>query len=466
VEGKVRKGTVRWSPSPGGLVQALSQVLRRQDGIWFGWAGLPGEHDVEAGLEEDGIDLGFPVRPVPLTKKEVHDYYLGFSNEIVWPLFHDLHPYCNFKSGYWEAYEAVNDRFAHAVASHSGADDIVWVHDYHLMGVGERLRARGAGGLLTFFLHIPFPASDTFRRFPWHIDLIRSMLAYDRIGFQTRHDASNFIRCVLDVMADVQVVQDGGGWQVTRQGRTTEVGAFPIGIDADEITAQANTPEIDARVAHWRSRSDPDHVFLLGVERLDYTKGIPERLEAFRLALRHYPELRGKVTLLQHVDPSRQGIASYVELRDRVERLVGQINGEFGTMDWTPVRYSARHVDFNEVLALYRFSDVALVTPVRDGMNLVAKEFCAAHADDDGILILSQFTGAAEQLGANAILVNPHDADAMAKAIHDACAMPPEERRRRMKALREAVRQHCVRWWVHEFLPEQAPQVARTAVRA
>ena len=462
VEGvRTRDGT-RWRASPGGLARALTNALLDRDGVWIGWAGLPGHHDVEAGLHASGQTLPFPVRAVPLSEEEERLYYRGFANEVVWPLFHDLHPYCHFEPAYWEAYRAVNERFADAVADEAGHDDHVWVHDYHLMGVAEAARARGVGAPMGFFLHIPFPTPDVLQRFPWHRRLVRSLLHYDRIGFQTGHDAANFLDCIRTILPDARVASgDGGLWLLEAMGHTVEVGAFPIGIDAHDIERRARSPAVEAPLARWRSHLDDDHVYVLGVERLDYTKGIPERLEGFRLALERHPELRGRVTLLQHVDPSRQDVSHYAELRRTIEHEVGRIDGEFGTLEWTPVRYSFRHLEHDQILALYRLARVALVTPVRDGMNLVAKEFCAAHADGDGVLVLSEFTGAAHQLSCGALLVNPHDVEGVADAIHRACTMGQGERRRRMARMRDVVRREDVGHWMRSFLAGWMPGEAR-----
>ncbi len=439
--------------SSGGLVTAMAPVLERRGGVWIGWPGTVAEERVELDrlLPAASQDLGYELQPVELTEQERDDFYLGFSNEVVWPLFHDLLTLYNFDPAYWNTYRAVNRKYAEVIVRHARPDDYVWVHDYHLMGVAWFLREMGFEGRVGFFLHTPFPAPDIYLKLPWRSEILEGLLRYDLVGFQTLRDRRNFLHCVRTLLADVPVAGAGAVVTCRVDGREIRVGSFPISIDFAEFERLSRSEDVVTR-AHEVREQLPGRRFILGVDRLDYTKGIPYRLEAFHRAINRYPELRRVVSLLQVVVPSREDIPEYHDLKEEIERMVGRINGEWTESGWVPIHYIYRSLPRPDLVARYRSSEVALVTPLKDGMNLVAKEFCAAHVDDEGVLILSEFAGAADQLQVGALLVNPYDIEGMAESIHRACTMPGEERARRMRHLREVVRGQDIFWWVALFL--------------
>ncbi len=441
------------SPGTGGLVTALAPILRDRGGIWIGWPGSPGVDAVELDhlLRSGGAQAGYELKPVALSRREVSGYYRGFSNEILWPLFHDLQTRCNMDPDNWWAYQEANRRFAAEVVECSGPSDTIWIHDYHLLLVGSYLRAMGVERKTNFFLHTPFPSPDIFMKLPWRDRLVRAMLDYDLIGFQTQRDRSHFIRCVRVLARDVAVRGRGRVVTVPWAGRGGKVGVFPVSIDFDFFAETATSDEV-SDAAWFLHESLPDRQIVLSVDRLDYTKGIPNRLEAIRAALHRHPEMIGKVTFVQVVVPSRRNIPEYEELKTEIEGLVGEINGEFTRSGWVPIHYLFRSLTTRELVAYYRASEIMLVTPLKDGMNLVAKEYCAADIDEAGALILSEFAGAAAQMKRGALLVNPYDRNGVADAIHRAFVMDRRERRSRMKQLRRSIRTHDVFWWVDSFL--------------
>jgi trehalose 6-phosphate synthase/phosphatase len=438
------------TPAAGGLVSAVEPVLRERGGTWIGWPGIAGKIPKEP-LAKATRNAGYKVVPVALSETERDEFYYGYSNGVIWPLFHDLQNFCNFEPAYWEAYKEVNDHYAEAIAHSSRPDDFIWVHDYHLMYVAQALRERGLRAALTFFLHIPFPPYDIFAKLPQPQRLLRALLQFDLLGFQTRRDVRNFLGCVRRVMSDARVVPRRGLQLVRFEKRAIRLGHFPIGIDFDSFEKGAMSDAVARRSQKLRA-TFPDCQLILGVDRLDYSKGIPERLRAFRNALERHPELRGRVVLIQVVVPSRVEIPRYHEFKQRIDRLVGDINGRFSTSNWLPVQYHFRSLDRENLLAHYRGCDIAFVTPLKDGMNLVAKEYCACRIDENGVLILSHFAGAAEQLKTGAMLVNPYDVEEMADTISEAFRMTDAERSARMKRMRRVVREENVFGWVDSFL--------------
>jgi trehalose 6-phosphate synthase len=338
------------------------------------------------------------------------------------------------------------------VAEESADDDFIWVHDYQLTLVGGCLRELGIKQTLAFFLHIPFPSPDLFRRLPWKNELIHSMMDYDLIGFQTLRDRRNFVSCVIAMLPDVEVVSRLRHYTLIRYGsRKVKVGHFPISIDFEEFNRGARTKEVE-EAAWYLHENLQGRQLVLGIDRLDYTKGIPERFLAFERALEKYPEIRQKITLLQVVVPSRTLVPDYQNLKELLDQLAGRINARFADQGWVPIHYVYRSLEPTQLLAHYRTSEIALVTPLRDGMNLVAKEYCAASVDQNGVLILSEFAGAADQMGKGALLVNPYDIDGTADAIYRAFTMEPEERRERLALLQTSIRRHDVHRWVNQFV--------------
>jgi len=451
VAGKRQDGRWRWEPGQGGLVTALAPVLRDRGGLWIGWAGNLEEANLAELLAIAGRAVGYALRPVSLTQDEVQKYYFGFSNEIVWPLFHDLQSRCNFNPDYWNMYQAVNRKFAQAIAENAGANDYVWVQDYHLMLVARELRSMGLANRIGFFLHTPFPPPDIYVKLPWRSQLLSALLEYDLLGFQTRRDRNNFINCVEALIKGVRVYARKQIATIAVSERETTVGTFPISIDFRGFGRQALDSAV-VKVASGLREALGNRQIILGVDRLDYTKGIPEKLRAFRAALQCYEDLRGRVSLVQIVVPSRVDIPEYQALRSEIEGLVGEINGEFTEAGWVPINYIFRSVKRSELLAFYRAADVALITPLKDGMNLIAKEYCAANTDKRGVLVLSEFAGAATQLRRNALIVNPYDIDGVAAAIYRAYSMGGEERELRMRRLRKTVAKRDIFWWVDSFL--------------
>ncbi len=441
-------------PASGGLVTAVTPVLQQRGGTWVGWGGTLKEDDVNVAelLAGEGRRDGYDLAPVVLTRDERDKFYNGFSNEIIWPLFHSLGERCNFDPAYWEAYETVNWRFARAAHDVIPTDDsFVWVHDYHLMLLGEQLRSLGVSDPIGFFLHIPFPAPDIYLKLPWRFELLRGLLSFDTVGFQTLRDRRNFIQCARILQPEATVTGRGRVQTITTRSHAVRVGTFPISIDYEDFATRAATPAVCSRVESVENELE-DRKILLGIDRLDYTKGIPTRLKAFRRVLQLHPHLRRKVRLVQIVVPSRVMIPSYQRLKEEIDELVGEINGRYTEAGWVPVHYSFRSVEPDELLAYYRVAAVALVTPLNDGMNLVAKEYCASNIHERGVLILSEFAGAAAELRPDALLVNPYDIVGMADAIVEALGMPLDERKARMQRLRRTIQRNDIGRWLHQYL--------------
>lgn len=446
-------GVMRVRAGSGGLITALAPVLRRWGGLWIGWPGPVGDDGltVQRLLREFGGAHGFGLKHVMLTAKEQDQFYQGYSNEIIWPLFHDLQSQCNFVPEYWAAYLSVIQKFSDAVVSEIRGDDFIWVNDYHLMGLGRYLRRRGVSNKLGFFLHIPFPPPDLFRKLPWRTEVLEGLLAHDVVGFQTPHDLDNFSDCARALLPSARCRRRRDMLEITYAGHVCSVGAFPIGIDFDEFAVAAAAPSVSAQARHLRADMQ-DQQIILGLDRLDYTKGIPYRIRAFELALRRYPELHRAVTLLQVVIPSRESVPEYQNLKGQIEQLVSQVNGAFTQPGWVPIHHVFRSLERGDLLAYYRLADAALITPLKDGMNLVAKEYCACQTDGNGVLILSEFAGSAVQLGRFAVLVNPYDLDHVADAIRRAVLMTKAERGPAMGRMRGILRRQDVYWWVSRFL--------------
>jgi trehalose 6-phosphate synthase/phosphatase len=441
----------RFKPGSGGLVTALAPVLRDRGGLWIGWPGTTKTADLDEPLEYASSKAGFSMKAVPLDADEVDRYYIGLSNEIIWPLFHDLQAYCNFDPSYWEMYQRINNRFAAIIADNTGEKDFVWVHDYHLMNVAQELRGMKVNSKIGFFLHIPFPPLDIFYKLPWRSEILHALLSYDIIGFQTLRDRRNFIQCLRRIAGGIRIHGKGQVVTLHVHGRAIRAGVFPISIDYDAFSAMAASKEVAD--AAWYIHEDlPKVKIILGIDRLDYTKGIPYRLQAFRTFLTRHPELHRKVTLVQVVVPSRRNIPMYQDLKIEIDRLVSEVNGEFTRSGWVPIHYIYRSLTRTELLAYYRTAEIALITPLKDGMNIVAKEYCAASIEENGVLILSEFAGSAAQLHRWVITVNPYNTEEVADAIYRAYSMEEGERKTRMKKLRQSIRRYDIYWWVNSFL--------------
>jgi trehalose 6-phosphate synthase len=438
-------GTIGWARSPGGLVSALHPVLKERRGTWIGWTG--GIDSTPFVPDLDGIRM----RSVSLSESDYGNYYEGYSNSTLWPLYHDAVEAPAFHRRWWEAYQRVNRRFAQAAAEYAERDAIVWIQDYHLQLVPALLRELRPDLRIGFFMHIPFPPAELFMQLPRRAELLRGILGADLVGFQTAGGADNFVRIVARLLG-AQVTGNGvGGGEIEHNGRTVLTRAFPISIDVSEMEELARRPDVIERAAMLRADlGDPDKV-VLGVDRLDYTKGIEHRIKAYRELL---VEGRVKVqdtVMVQLAVPSRERVEHYVALREKVEREVGRINGEFGRVGLPAVHYLNQSFDRTEVAALYLAADVMAVTPLRDGMNLVAKEYIATRIDNGGALILSEFAGAAAELP-EAYLINPHDLDSLKDTVVRALEATPAENRARMRAMRRHVRAHDVRAWARSYL--------------
>jgi trehalose 6-phosphate synthase/phosphatase len=430
------EGTLERRRSSSGLASALEPVLRKRGGTWLGWPG--GEFGPDQTLSVGGDP--YRIAGISLSEVEVSRYFHGFSNRTLWPLFHSLPQRTGFDPRDWEAYEQVNRRFADVVLEQMGEGDVIWIHDYHLLLVPSLIRAEVRDSRLAFFLHVPFPPFDIYRLLPWHRTLLSGLLSCDLIGFHVESYARNFFDCAERALG-ARVDRRSG--MVFHQGHASRVGAFPIGIDWESFEAKAS--------AAPPSRAARRERVILGVDRLDYTKGILERIRAVEVLLDLHPEHREKVLLVQVAVPSRSQVAEYRDLKREIEGLVGRVNGRFATANWSPICYLYRSFSHDRLAALYRDADVALVTPLRDGMNLVAKEFVACQVADPGALILSRMAGAAETMR-EALLVNPYDVEETAGALHRALRMKTRERRSRMEALRERERANDVHAWVRSFL--------------
>ena len=442
--------------SPGGLVNAIEPVLRRKGGRWIGWPGVASEEcdgdAVRSILAE--VEDGIRLVPVSLSRDEIERYYGGFSNSGLWPAFHGLVDRCRVDEASWLSYQAVNHRFARRLIAELADGDTAWVHDYQLLLVGQAVRRERPATCLGFFLHIPFPRPDQLLALPGARQILNALLSYDLVGFQTRRDLGRFaeaVSCLLQLPA--RPVGEGR-IRIAVGGHALIAGHFPIGIDAAAWMRRASSLEVEDRMGEMRCAIGRQAI-MLGVDRLDYTKGLLERLAAYERMLERHPELHRQVSLVQIVVPSRESVSDYAALKQELERQVGRVCGRFATPGWVPVHYLYRSLDAGELAALYRMSDVALVTPLCDGMNLVAKEYCAAQADGFGALVLGEGAGAAEQLGAaGAILVSPQEVDATADAMHRALTMEMGERHRRMEAMRRAVAEADVFGWADGFLAE------------
>ncbi len=416
-------------------------MLQNAEGAWVGWPGIP-DADPEP-FDHDGIDQ----RPVSLSQEEVDDFYYGFCNATLWPLYHDAIVAPEFDRRNWQSYIAVNEKYAETTAAVAGVGDIVWVQDYQLQLVPSILRAMIPDATIGFYLHIPFPPIEVFARLPWRRQIIEGLLGADVIAFQTRQSADNFARAARRFAGAESVGKRDLLWG----DRAVHLQAAPIAIDTAEFEQLASSLAVQERASQIRSElGDPEHV-ILGMDRLDYTKGIDLRLEAFESLLESAPRDRHKYAFVQVAVPSREQVPAYQQLRVDIEQIVGRINGAYGEPGWAPVSYLYRTFPLEEVIAYYVAADVMLVTPLRDGMNLVAKEYAASRIAGDGVLVLSEFAGAAEQLRA-ALIVNPYDIDAVAQTLSFATTMPITEQRQRMRKLRSAVSKADVFEWARDCL--------------
>ncbi len=429
----------------------------QRGGNWIAWGedlGSSAEIRVPEG------DPKYSMRLIQLTEQEVRNYYQGFSNRVMWPLCHYFVERCQFNNEYWKAYDTVNRKFAKTFISQFDDQSSIWIHDFHLTLLPGMLREARHNLSIGFFWHIPFPASPLFRVLPWREEVLRGMLGSDLIGFQLKIHADNFLQSVEDVL---QLPIDRTRSQIEYEGRKVKVGAFPVGIDYVKWNALASTTSSEKMTKQIRNEVGVQHV-LLGADRLDYTKGILERLLAYERFLEKYPKYRENVCFIQIAVPSRTQLQEYRTLRQKIDEIIGRISGRFSTGKWVPIRYLYRAYPMDRLAQYYAAADLALITPLRDGMNLVAEEYVASRIHDDGCLVLSEFAGAAGILK-DAIVVNPYDIEGLADTIDRCLTMDESEKKRRMQRLRRALRNRDANWWCDTFLKSLAQNTAQPKLR-
>jgi trehalose 6-phosphate synthase/phosphatase len=435
---------LHFSPSVGGLATGLATLSGEYNIHWVGWPGIAREHLTNA--EKDKITKEQTnTHSVFLSSRQIEDFYEGFANKTLWPLFHYFPSSVVYKDRFWDSYRQVNEEFCNKVASMASPDDCIWVHDYHLMLLPKMLRDKMPDAKIGFFLHIPFPSSEIFRMLPWRREILDGLLGADLVGFHTYDYVSHF----LNSASRIAGFEHSTG-ALTVDNRFVKAEVFPMGIDYEKYSQASKSPVAKQYTDEIRQRVG-NRKIIISIDRLDYTKGIVERLDAYERFLERNPEYKEKVTLILLAVPSRQRVETYIRLRERIERLISKINGENGTIGWVPVWYLYRSAPFEQLVALYSVADVALLTPLRDGMNLIAKEFIAARTDGSGVLVLSEMAGAASELG-EAIIVNPQDINATAKALADALKMPLEEQIFRNTSMQQRLSRYTVKRWVADFI--------------
>lgn len=444
---KTKLGRISFEKNAGGLVSVLDEVMRQAGGSWIAWGDTP-EASSSMGVPAD--DPRYRLSFIRLSDQEMRLYYQGLSNRVLWPLAHYFLERCHFRSDFWKTYCSVNEKFARVFLETSDSTR-VWIHDFHLTLVPELLRRERRDLSIGFFWHIPFPPPSIFRVLPWRAEVVRGLIGSDLVGFQARRDAQNFLDCVEDIL----------GLRVDRQrsliyagDRRVKVGVFPVGIDFKKWNGMAAQAEYSGKARQIRREVGAEY-FILGADRLDYTKGIIERLHAYEYFLERYPQYRGRVCLVQIAVPSRTRVEEYRILRRAIDEAVGRISGRFSTRQWVPLRYLYKSIPMEELVNYYAAADVALITPLRDGMNLVAEEYVASQIDETGCLILSEFAGAARSLG-DALLVNPYNFEEIADTMHLGLSMPRDEKKQRMRRLRQVVKRKNVYWWCESFLQSLA----------
>jgi trehalose 6-phosphate synthase/phosphatase len=436
-------GVYQLSPSEGGLATGLGSIYKKGENIWIGWPGLevPEERQEEVRVQLAELNL----IPVFLSTEEINLYYEGFSNEVLWPVFHYMVTYAHFEQSYWTFYQSVNKKFGEVVIDHVQHEDTVWIHDYQLLLLPELIREKEARVTIGFFQHIPFPSYEIFRLIPWREEIITGMFGADLIGFHTFDDVRHFLsaasKIVLSKFADNVILHHD---------RQIVVEAFPMGIDDDKYASLVNTPEVQENIHSYKETFNGQKV-ILSIDRLDYSKGILQRLQAFELLLQTYPEYIEVVDLYMIVVPSRDTVPQYKELREQIDQLVGNINARFRTLNWSPIHYFYRSFPIESLSALYSTADVCLVTPMRDGMNLVSKEYVASRSNNDGVLILSEMAGASKELN-DALIVNPNNIVEIMETIVKAINMPEAEQQSRMKNMRAVVKKFNIHLWVKNFM--------------
>jgi trehalose 6-phosphate synthase len=429
----------RKAAQAGGVAVAIADILRGRDGLWFGWSGNIQE-DVALDPQLETARADTLIATLPITAEEYNGYYLGYANSVLWPVFHNRVDLAQFEAGFYHKYKSVNCRFAAALSRLLRPDDVIWIHDYHFIPLAGALRALGVTNRIGFFLHIPFPPSQAMLAIPEHVELARSLAAYDLVGLQTTTDVANMID-YLEHGIGGRILPDG---RIRVADRILAVSSFPVGISATRFTASRE------RIAATPKKQGLRRI--IGVDRLDYTKGLPQKFRGFGRFLQQNPAYHNGVILTQIAAPTRESVEAYSDVRSELESLSGAINGNYSSLDWVPIHYINRSVARSKLPATYRVADVGLVTPLRDGMNLVAKEYVAAQdPQDPGVLVLSRFAGAAEQL-TEALIVNPYNVDEIAAALRTALSMPATERRERHGRLLAKILADDASHWCASFL--------------
>jgi trehalose 6-phosphate synthase/phosphatase len=441
---RIKKGQYETKPSAGGLATGLASIYKSGENIWIGWPGTVVENsDQRTEIQEDLRE--HKMVPVFLSQKDVEEFYEGFSNETLWPAFHYFTQYMVYNSEHWDTYYRVNEMFCEAIVENANPDDTIWVHDYQLMLLPKMLREALPDATIGFFQHIPFPSYEIIRMIPWRTAILEGVCGADLIGFHTYDDMRHFLSAVSRITG----LSSESGY-IQAENRIINVDSFPMGIDYKKFEKQAKSKKNQRLVQEYKTPLG-DQKLILSIDRLDYSKGIPQRLQAFNQLLEDYKDLHGKVSMIMIVVPSRDMVQSYKELKEEIDLMVGGINSKYSTLNWKPVQYFYRGFPFNELSAYYSMADIALVTPLRDGMNLVCKEFVASKVDKKGVLILSEMAGASKEL-LEAILVNPNDKQAVVDAIYEALTMPPEEQEARMSLMQDSLRKYDVFQWVDVFM--------------
>ncbi len=446
---KKRGGKLGFQGSAGGLATGLGSFYKSYQSLWIGWPGVTLEKITEEKKEEIGEKLtAESCSPIFLSQEEFENYYYGFCNKTIWPLFHYFPLYTIYDENFWEAYKRVNEAFCDVVVEVAEPGDIIWVHDYHLMLLPKLIREKLQDTTIGFFLHIPFPSFEIFRLLPYRNEILEGLLGADLVGFHTYDYVRHFLDSVSRILG-----YEHSFCQIATSNRVIRADTFPMGIDYERFAKARENPEVQKEINEIREKAGKadERKIILSIDRLDYTKGISQRLEAFDLFLEQNPEYKEKVSLVLVANPSRTGIEHYMWLKKEVDELVGKINGKHGTIAWMPVWYMYRFLSFNPLVAFYNLADVALITPLRDGMNLIAKEFTATKTDGKGVLILSEMAGAAKELG-EAIIVNPNNKEGVAEAIKEALEMPDEEQIERNSIMQNRLKRYNVMLWARDFM--------------
>ena len=443
-------GVLKVTPSVGGLATGLSSFHRSNNGLWVGWPGMnPGSQKNKTETEEV-LRRDYNCLPVYLSASDLKKYYHGFSNRTIWPLFHYFSTYCTYDAAEWEVYKKVNRMFCRRLLEVVRPGDMIWVHDYHLLLLPALLREELPDATIGFFLHIPFPSMEIFRNLPWREEILQGLLGADLIGFHTYDYTRHFLSSALRILGKEQVYG-----QVMSGSRMVRVDTFPMGIDAEKFASAASSPAVIKKRKQLQEKLKAEKI-ILSVDRLDFTKGIPERLKAFELFLEKHPEWHGRITYVMLCVPSRTTVREYQLLKSEIDELVGKINGRFDAPGWLPILYMYRSLPFEELISLYSAADLALVTPLRDGMNLVAKEYLACQDQSPyGTLVLSETAGAAAELG-EAVIVNPNDIVMMADAIAEGLLISAEDKKARGEVMAERIRQYNIFYWTEDFIGQLA----------